>query len=131
MQATSGALRQCGIKSNRPRRSRLMGQDVGQITMVADTHIGVAWYRKSQWDRLRSLASDGDKLASTYDEWLATAEGKFRDMTSLGHRLCRIEVDVEMLWAWCSANGRKLDGPARAEYVAGRTQQIAAGSADA
>jgi hypothetical protein len=99
--------------------------------MAADTQVGVAWYRKDQWDRLRSLASDSDKLASTYEQWLATAETRFRDLTALGHRPRRIDVDVEVLWAWCCANGRKLDGPARAEYVAGRTQQLAAGSADA
>jgi len=98
--------------------------------MAADTDVGVAWYRRSQWERLRSLASDVDKIASTYDEWLAKAEASFRDITALGHRVRRVDVDVEMLWAWCCANGRKLDGPARAEYVAGRTQQLDAGRAD-
>ena len=80
--------------------------------MGVDTLVGVAWYRESEWERLRSLASDGDKLASTYEEWLSTAEGRFRDMTAAGHCLRRIDVDVEMLWAWCCANGRKLDGSA-------------------
>ena len=42
----------------------------------------------------------------------------------------RLDVDVEMLWAWCGANGRELDGPARAEYAAQRGRELSTGPGD-
>lgn len=96
--------------------------------MRADVPLAVAWYRPSQWARLRELASDKDNLAPTHAEWLATAEKMCAEMRVRGHEIKRIDIDVEMLWAWCCAHGRALDGPARAEYVAGRAREMATGS---
>ena len=96
--------------------------------MAPDIPLAVAWYRESQWARLRELSADRDKLASTFAGWRAYAERMSEEMTARGHKLQRIEVDVEKLWAWCRAQGRPLDGPARAEYVTRLAQETAAGS---
>ena len=98
--------------------------------MRADVPLAVAWYRPSQWARLRELASDKDSLSATHAGWLATAERMCADMRARGHEIKRIDIDVEMLWAWCCAHGRALDAPARSEYVARCAQQMAEGSAD-
>jgi hypothetical protein len=98
--------------------------------MRNEVPLAVAWYREGQWARLRELASDKDNLATTFDGWLATAERMCGEMRVRGHKIQRIDIDVEMLWAWCCAQGRALDGPARSEYVARRAQEMAAGSAD-
>ena len=78
----------------------------------------VAWYRENQWDRLRELSADRDDLHATYAEWRAMAETRSRELIDRGIDLCRVDVDVELLWAWCCANGRALDGSARSEYAA-------------
>ena len=62
--------------------------------------------------------------------WLATAERMCAEMRVRGHEIKRIDIDVEMLWAWCCAQGRELDGPARSEYVARCAQEMATGSSD-
>lgn len=98
--------------------------------MRADVPLAVAWYREGQWARLRELASDRGNLAPTHSGWLATAERMCAEMRVRGHEIRRIDVDVEMLWAWCCAHGRALDGPARSEYVTRRAQEMAPGSAD-
>lgn len=98
--------------------------------MPSDTPLAVAWYRASQWARLRELASDKDNLAATHASWLATAERMCAEMRVRGHQIQRIDIDVEMLWAWCCAHSRALDGPARAEYVTRRAQEMATGSSD-
>src|SRR3954469_25492984 len=40
---------------------------------TGDVAIGFAWYRPEQWQLLRSLAADRDKLEETYDQWLTYA----------------------------------------------------------
>ena len=93
--------------------------------MQAEPTLSVAWYREDQWQRLRELAADRDKLAATHAGWQATAEKMWNDLRGMGQQLQRIDVDVEMLWAWCCAHGRPLDGAARAEYAANRARDAA------
>jgi hypothetical protein len=88
--------------------------------------LAVAWYREAQWSRLRALAADQNNLDPTFAGWRFTAERMCAEMEAFGHRVRRIEVDVEMLWAWCCAQGRPLDGAARAEYVTRLAQQMGA-----
>ena len=33
--------------------------------------VGVAWYSRDTWARLRELAPDGSELEATYEDWLA------------------------------------------------------------
>ncbi len=79
---------------------------------------GIAWYRADQWPRLLQVSTDRSELADTYEGWLSTAEKALSEMESAGIRVHRVDVDVEELLAWCSAKGRPVDGPARAEFVA-------------
>jgi len=43
--------------------------------------LGVAWYRRDQWDRLLEISSDRAELEDTYDEWKAVAEENLRNLT--------------------------------------------------
>ena len=37
------------------------------------TVAGVGWYKPGEWDRLRAIAPDADKLEGTHAQWLAFA----------------------------------------------------------
>lgn len=79
--------------------------------------IGVAWYRREQWELLRAMAADADSLEKTHEEWLAVAEKTLRKLRARGLELHKVDVDVTELAAWCQAQGRPLDGGARAEFA--------------
>ena len=49
------------------KRCRQKGRDTGATVM------GVAWYRRDQWDRLLDISSDHAELENTYEEWKAVA----------------------------------------------------------
>lgn len=61
---------------------------------------------------------DRDELDNTYAGWRETAEQRTRELADVAIDVYRVEVDVESLWAWCCAQGRPLDGAARAEFAA-------------
>lgn len=82
--------------------------------------VGIAWYRRDQWNRLRELASDADKLDESYEDWLAGAQKTLVRMEVAGVRAQRVDVDLEGLARWCRAEGRALDSAARAAFVASR-----------
>lgn len=85
--------------------------------------IGVAWYRREQWELLRAMAADADNLEKTYEEWLAVAEKTLRKLREQGLELHKVDVDVTELAAWCQAQGRPLDGGARAEFARSRVEE--------
>jgi hypothetical protein len=80
--------------------------------------VGVAWYRPEQWVRLREICVDRASVEWTHAEWLVNATNRFAELTAQGYRLERVDVDVEQLLAWCLAQGKVVDGPARSAYAA-------------
>jgi len=78
---------------------------------------GIAWFRADQWQLLRSLSIDADELEETY-EWVAIAEKTVQDLTRQGVLARKVDVDVNELQVWCSAQKRPLDSSARAQYAA-------------
>jgi hypothetical protein len=82
--------------------------------------VGIAWYRRDQWTRLREIASDADKLDELYEDWLAGAQKILVRMEVAGVRAQRVDVDLDELARWCRAEGRALDSAARAAFVASR-----------
>jgi len=79
---------------------------------------GVAWYRRSEWPLLASLAADPDVLAKTYDEWLLMAEATYARLQQEGYIVEKVEVPLADLLVWCAAQGRALNESARSAFVA-------------
>ena len=87
---------------------------------------GVAWYKREQWDLLKSVAPDADKLEKTYDEWIEYAERAFKDVRETGIDL--VKVDVEELIRWCKDKRRPVDGAARTSFVIHKLKEQNEGS---
>jgi hypothetical protein len=88
------------------------------------TVVGLAWYEPGEWDRLRAIAPDADKLERTHAEWLAFAEKAVRDLRIAGYAPLRVPVNVAGLQAWCDSLGRLPDAKARAEYASVELQRL-------
>ena len=78
---------------------------------------GVAWYSSTQWQQLREVAADPERLESTYQEWLAVADQAWKKIEASGIALVKVTVDVSELIAWCGERDIPIDGKARAQYV--------------
>jgi hypothetical protein len=88
-----------------------------KVRDTAKTVMGVAWYRREQWDRLLEISSDRVELEDTYDEWKAVAEENLGNLAQHGYTLRKIEIDVEELLIWCNSQNRPVDGDARSEFT--------------
>ena len=78
---------------------------------------GVAWYSSTQWQQLREVAADPERLENTYQEWLAVADQAWKKMEASGIALVKIPLDVPKLTDWCRERNLPIDGKARAQYV--------------
>jgi hypothetical protein len=63
-------------------------------------NLAVAWYKPTQWLRLKEISEDGDQLEETYGEWQINAEEALKDFAAQGISLAKVEVDVDELLAW-------------------------------
>ena len=82
------------------------------------TVTGLAWYRRPDYDRLKSMFTDGEKLPDTYSQWLKIACRTTETLTKEGHIVEKVYIDPEAFPAWCKSKRRKLDTNARITYAA-------------
>ena len=75
--------------------------------------VGIAWYRRSDWDKLRALFVDSDKLPSTWDDWERRATAMERMAQEQGKRVVRAEIRPKHFADWCIRTGRQPDADAR------------------
>jgi len=84
--------------------------------------LGIAWYRRDQWSRLRELSLDADELEATYEEWLVWATERLEELKAKGVAAHKVDVDVEELLNWCWKNALPVAAPARAQFAAERVR---------
>jgi hypothetical protein len=80
--------------------------------------VGVAWYRENQWDRLKEVSADRDRLEDAWTDWVRGAEASMRDVRAQGIDVRKVDVDVEELLRWCRANGKPVNGESRSSFAA-------------
>jgi hypothetical protein len=94
--------------------------------VASDAQLGLAWYTREGWARLRELADDRDVLDDSFEDWERRALAAIRELESVGRQVHKVPVDIDALEAWCREHGRALDSAARAEYASGLLQGGAA-----
>ena len=84
------------------------------------TVVGVAWYRREDWDDVRRLCDQANQLQDTYDEWLADAEDALRRLAKRGIAVKKVFIAPSEFVAWCLVRARERNAEARSEYVSDR-----------
>ena len=82
-----------------------------------EVKIGIAWYTKEQWEKLKKVAADfkGDE---TYDNWKRDMEELIEEIRERGQVPEKINIDIEELQKWCERNGKPIISESRSAYVA-------------
>jgi hypothetical protein len=80
--------------------------------------VGIGFYRREQWQRLRDTASDAHVLEPAYDDWLDVLDSSVEKIRTHGLEPELVDVDVEDLLAFCRKEGLHNSAEARAKFVA-------------
>jgi len=86
--------------------------------------VGVAWYRRDEWQPLLEVSVDREELEDTYDEWLSAMPSRLAEIKKAGLEPHKIDVAIDKLIAWCNSRGRVVDGAARADYAAHKLRDL-------
>jgi hypothetical protein len=70
--------------------------------------MGIAWYRREDYDRLRRIFSDGANLPQHYDDWLKLAEKLAERLKNQGQAFQRVYIDPDTFPDWCARTGSIL-----------------------
>ena len=86
--------------------------------------MGVAWYRPEQWERLREISEDKENFDMTYEESLVDSENKVKRLEAQGIRPVKVEVDVEEMLTWCSAQGLAVTPETRTQFTMSKLREL-------
>ena len=78
---------------------------------------GIAWYRREDYDRIRTICADGDGFSPSYDDWLKAAEGLADRMKRAGSAFQKVYIDPDTFPAWCTSRGMNIDSKARIRFA--------------
>lgn len=80
--------------------------------------IGLPWYRREDYPRIREMMADRHNLAPTYESWLAAAENNETVGREAGLHVSRIIIEPDDFARWCAEKNVDPDSAARRDYVA-------------
>jgi hypothetical protein len=86
--------------------------------------MGVSWYRPEQWERLREISEDKENFALSYDDSRVESEQKIRDLEAQGIRPVKVDVDVEALLTWCTAQGLAVTPETRTKFMMNTLREL-------
>lgn len=79
--------------------------------------VGVPWFRREDYARIRELCDD--ELFATFDEWEKVAQRRYDQHLAAGAPLEKVMIDPDDLAAFArDAAATKIDGAIRAEFAA-------------
>lgn len=79
--------------------------------------VGIPWYRGVDYDELRRIMTDGDKLPDRHLDWLQKAEQLERQIKARGQRCYRAIIDPQTFPAWCEARGLNVNAEGRIAFA--------------
>jgi len=80
--------------------------------------VGIAWYKREDYETLKRLFTDGENLPTTYDDWLNRAESLLNQLRRNGQAFRKVYIDPNKFPGWCAARGLDIDAKARTRFSA-------------
>jgi hypothetical protein len=94
------------------------------MTNAPVRRIGLPWYSREDYLRIREMMTDPHNLAPTYESWLAAAENNETVGLEAGLQITRIMIEPDEFTRWCMEKGVEPDSAARRDYVAEKSSRI-------
>ena len=101
-----------------------MNKKIKEEKNRTDILFGLATYREKDWERLREISSDKDKMNKTYKSWKKEYNKLKKYLQENGIKTIKVLVDIDELIDYCKRNGLENNAKARAKFVAEKVRLI-------
>lgn len=78
--------------------------------------VGIGWYARQDYERIRELVEDGHNLPRSYDQWLRSAETDEKQLAKSGKKVVRAHIRPDEFISWYSKLGLKANADARMRW---------------
>lgn len=79
-------------------------------------YVGIAWFKRKNYKRLRNMFIDGRKLPISFDKWLQQAQCLFEGLQRDGRTVVKVDIDPEAFPEWCRVHSLDVDARARVRF---------------
>mgnify|MGYP000203371965 FL=1 len=77
----------------------------------------MAWFRESEYQRVRKEMADGHLLHRTFREWHKAAQQGEASLTQQGRRVIRAQIKLDDFLAWCASLNISPNADARMRWA--------------
>jgi hypothetical protein len=98
-------------------KARKAAQKSARSESQESLSVAIAWYSEEDWNNLTEVVPDRGELDETYQDWEKSARDALQMLRDEGIAAVPVMIKVAELKDWCEAQGRPIDGEARAAYV--------------
>ena len=111
------------VKKTKPVKTKFL------VNREPKVKVGIAWYKRDQWQLLLDVSVDRDELEATYAEWKKDAEKAVEQLRQGGLDVVKVNVRIEELLDWCQSQNLPVNATARSKFAAHKLQQSDKGAA--
>ncbi len=105
-------------KFQRARRKNMKtAQDDDKQTSSQPSVQALVWYKEEDWQTLKEMFVDGDRLPETYDDWLRRAEEMKEQVQAAGDAVIKVYIDPQTFPEWCREKELQMDAEARSQLA--------------
>src|SRR5262245_32188583 len=79
--------------------------------------LGVPWYKEDEYEMIKAVMSDWDKLPATFTDWFRAAKKVKETAERQGVVAVEAYINPVAFVAWCRARHLNVDAGARVEYA--------------
>jgi hypothetical protein len=87
-----------------------------------------AWFRREDYERIREIMEDSDRLPPSFDEWELLAKSRVAKAKRDGIILKPVMLDPDTFVAFCKARKMRPNGEARAKFAVDGRETTGSGS---
>jgi hypothetical protein len=80
--------------------------------------IGMAWYEREDYEKLKKLFTDGGNLPATYDQWFQKAEDGLAKLRRDGYIVVKAYINPQTFAEWCRIRGLNVNADGRIRFAA-------------
>ena len=88
-----------------------------RTTFTSHHPVGLCWYRRKHYARIRSIMIDSEPFPVAYDVWLANAEATEARFHAEHRIVYRIYLNPDIFLSWCAAHNLYPGDQARTLYA--------------
>ena len=80
-------------------------------------NIGIVWYTEVEWERMKNISIDSERLEKSFKEWKEMALKTLADMKATGIIGTKVFIKAEEFFIWCKIHSVPVDASSRSRYV--------------